>query len=228
MFVGHYGPAFAAKALPHAPSLGAAFVAVQLVDYAWAGLVLAGIEHGRVEAGFLALSDLRLDYMPFTHSLPAALLWSFLGALVYRAIDRRGGWAAAALIGACVFSHWLMDLLVHAPDLALWGDDHKVGLGWWDQPVLGVSAELGVLAGGFFFYLSATRAKNAAGAIFPFVLIALLIALQIANWTDALGTPESLQAMAPQALGAYTLIAALGFALDATRTRKQDAIRATG
>ena len=73
MFAGHYGPAFAAKALPSPPSMGAAFLAVQLVDVAWAIFILTGVEHARIVPGFLAQSDLDLYDMPWTHSLVAAL-----------------------------------------------------------------------------------------------------------------------------------------------------------
>lgn len=218
MFVGHYGPAFAVKAARRPPSLGAAFLAVQLVDVAWAGFILTGIESGRVDPGFLAMSDLRLDHMPYTHSLPGALAFALAGALIYRLFDRRGGWPAALLIGACVFSHWLLDLLMHAPDLELWIGGPKVGFAWWDNTALAIGAEAAVLFGGFFMYLAATTPLSAAGRIAPWALIAAFAGLYA---FDKLGPPPpSLEAMAPQALAAYLVIAGLGFLLDRTRTSK--------
>jgi hypothetical protein len=218
MFVGHYGPAFAVKMAKRPPSLGAAFLAVQLVDVAWSSLVMIGVEHGRIEPGFMALSALRLDHMPWTHSLPSALAWSLAGMLVYRIFDPRGGWGAAMLIGLCVFSHWVLDFLVHAPDLPLTFDDMKVGLGWWDNPVLGIGAEAIVLFGGFLIYMNATKAIGLAGRIAPWALIALFCGLYA---VDKLGpAPADLKAMAPTALGAYLVIVALGFLLDRTRVPK--------
>lgn len=218
MFVGHYGPAFAVKAVKRPPSLGAAFLAVQAVDIGWAVLVMNGVEYGQVKPGLMALSNLSLDHMPWTHSLPAALLWSLAALLLYRVLDRRAGWVAAALIGACVFSHWLLDLLVHAPDLALTFDGPKVGFGWWDNPVLGIGAEALVLFGGFFIYLTSTTPLGAAGKWAPWALIALFVGLYA---FDKLGPPPAdLKAAAPMALGAYLVIAALGFALDRTRAPK--------
>ncbi|MDX2233010.1 MAG: hypothetical protein NW200_00800 [Hyphomonadaceae bacterium] len=218
MFVGHYGPAFATHFVRRPPSLGAAFLAVQLVDVAWAGLILAGVEHGRVEPGFLALSDLRLDHMPYTHSLPGALAFAAAGALIYRLLDRRGGWVAAGLIGACVFSHWVLDALVHAPDLELWIGGPKIGLGWWDDPVLAIGSEALVLLGGLFVYLAATTPLNATGRIAPWALMGVFAALYA---VDKLGPPPAnLEAMAPQALIAYVAIAGLGFLLDRTRASK--------
>jgi len=219
MFVGHYGPAFAAKAARRPPSLGAAFLAVQLVDIAWAGFILTGVEHARIVPGFLALSSLDLYDMPWTHSLPGAAAWSIAGALLYRVLDRRGGWSAAGLIGLCVFSHWVLDFLVHAPDLQIGiAAAPKVGLGWWGAPALGVTAEALVMFGGFFVYLSATKPLGMAGRIGPWVLIALFIGLYA---FDKLGpTPPDIQAAAVMALGAYLVIAALGFLLDRTRAPK--------
>lgn len=218
MFVGHYGPAFAVKAAKRPPSLGAAFLAVQLVDVAWAVFVMIGIEHGRIEPGFMALSALRLDYMPWTHSLPAAIVWSLASIGVYRVFDPRGGWGAAALIGACVFSHWVLDYLVHAPDLPLTFDDVKVGLGWWDVPALGMGAEAIVLFGGFFLYLGATKARGLAGRLAPWALLALFVGLYA---FDKLGpAPPTLKSFAPTALAAYAAITVLGFLLDRTRAPK--------
>ncbi len=218
MFVGHYGPAFAVQAAKRPPSLGAAFLAVQLVDVAWAIFVMTGIEYGRIEPGFMALSALRLDYMPWTHSLPGALAWSLAGMMVYRIFDPRGGWSAAALIGLCVFSHWILDFLVHAPDLPLTFNGMKVGLGWWDIPALGIGAEAIVLFGGFLAYLGATRARGIAGRVAPWALIALFAGLYA---FDKLGpAPADMKAAAPMALAAYLVIVALGFLLDRTRQPK--------
>ena len=219
MFVGHYGPAFAVKAAKRPPSLGAAFLAVQLVDVAWAAFILTGIEHARIQPGFMALSSLRLDDMPYTHSLPGAIAWSIAGMLVYRLLDRRGGWGAAALIGLCVFSHWVLDFLVHAPDLQLgFMNGPKVGLGWWDVPALGIGAEAIVLFGGFFVYLGATTPLSAAGRVAPWLLMAAFVGLYA---FDKLGpAPADMAAFAPQALAAYLVITGLGFLLDRTRALK--------
>ena len=84
MFIGHYGPSFAGKVAKPAIPLWILFLAVQLVDIAWSILVLLGIEKLRIVPGFTATNPLDLYYMPFTHSLPGAALWSVGAALVYR------------------------------------------------------------------------------------------------------------------------------------------------
>ena len=70
MFVGHYAAAMAAKAIePRAPMWTLA-AAAQLVDIGWSAFIITGIEHASVDST-LPGSTLVLDYMPWTHSLPA-------------------------------------------------------------------------------------------------------------------------------------------------------------
>lgn len=218
MFAGHYAPAFAAQALKRPPSLGAAFVAVQLVDFAWAGFILTGVEHARVEPGYLAASNLVLYDMPYTHSLPGALAWSVAGMLVYRLLDARSGWAAAIAIGALVFSHWILDLLVHAPDLALWPGGPLVGLGWWDNKPLALGVEVGLFLACFALYMRATEPAGLMGRISPWLVAALMLAVL---GIDKFGPPQpSIERAAQMALGAYTVFALLGFWLDGVRRKR--------
>ena len=82
MFVGHYGPSFAIKAFRPAIPLWLLFMAVQLVDVVWAVLVLLGIEKVRIVPGITASNPLDLYYMPYTHSLVAAILWSLAASVL--------------------------------------------------------------------------------------------------------------------------------------------------
>jgi hypothetical protein len=119
MFVGHYGPSLAAKAVSKSIPLWVLFVAVQLLDVFWSIFVLLGIEKVRIVSGITATNPLDLYYMPYTHSLIAAMLWAVAAGIVYYAIRKADGWSAAAFVGAAVFSHWVLDWLVHRPDLPL-------------------------------------------------------------------------------------------------------------
>ena len=92
MFIGHYAPAAAIKSVAPKVPLWHLFVAVQFLDYLWAGFILAGIEHARVAPGFLAASHLDLYDMPYTHSLAGAALWSVLAGVAYGGLlNRRAG-----------------------------------------------------------------------------------------------------------------------------------------
>jgi hypothetical protein len=121
MFVGHYSVAFAAKSDRNKIPLWILFVAVQLLDFLWAPFVLLGIEKVRIVPGITATSPLDLYYMPYTHSLIGALVWSTAAFFVYKLFaGQRASNAAALIVGLAVFSHWVLDLIVHrarSPDL---------------------------------------------------------------------------------------------------------------
>ncbi|MGH7552059.1 MAG: hypothetical protein ACREMQ_03425, partial [Longimicrobiales bacterium] len=132
MFIGHYGVGFAARAAHPKVPLWVLFVAVQFLDVLWGIFVLLGIEKVRIVPGITATNPLDLYFMPYTHGLLSVLFWSVVAAFAYARWkhDAAGGrW-----IGLSVFSHWILDLVVHRPDLPLVGDSYKVGLGLWNQP----------------------------------------------------------------------------------------------
>ena len=134
MFVGHYGISFAAKKADPSFRLWVLFFAVQLLDIAWAPLVLLGIEKVRIVPGITASNPLDLYYMPYTHSLAAAIVWSAGASVLYRIAVPGSRKRSALLVAAAVFSHWLLDFFVHRPDLPLYDDAVKVGLGLWNLP----------------------------------------------------------------------------------------------
>jgi hypothetical protein len=201
MFVGHYGVRFTAKRVAPSVSLAVLFVAVQLLDVGWSILVLLGIEKLRIVPHFTASNHLDLYYMPFTHSLPGALAWSAAACVGYRLVTRRATWFPALVVGAAVFSHWVLDLLVHRPDLSLYDDSAKVGLGLWDYPAIELPLELAVLFGGLWLYLR-TGVPRRTGMI---VFTALLAAFQVYNLFAP--PPASTQAFAVTALGSYVVLA---------------------
>src|SRR6185369_2677960 len=85
----------------------------------------------------------------------------------------------SVLVGVSVFSHWLLDLLVHRPDLQLYPNGPKVGLWLWNYPVPEQALEIGLLA---VFGAAWTASRKAQGRTgWPAVaFIAFLVALQIA------------------------------------------------
>src|SRR5918994_1042381 len=144
MFVGHYGVSFAAKRADASIPLWVLFIAVQLLDVIWAPLVLLGIERVRIVPGITASNPLDLYYMPYTHSLVAAVLWSAAAYGLYW-LWRGPAARAATLVSFAVFSHWILDFLVHRPDLPLYDDTAKVGLGLWNRPTLAFGLESALL-----------------------------------------------------------------------------------
>lgn len=205
MFVGHYGPSFLAKRLAPGVSLWVLFVAVQLLDVAWACFVFLGVERVRIVPGFTATNALDLYYMPYTHSLPGALAWAAGAALLYRALT--GSSRGSVMVGTAVFSHWPLDFLVHRPDLPLYDDAAKVGLGLWDYPYVTLLIEAALLFGAMGLYLAASRQRTRpARYAIPVFGAAMLVMQASMLFTPP---PPSDRAMAATALIAYAVFAAV-------------------
>lgn len=142
MFVGHYATGLAAKAaFPRAP-LWSLIGASQLLDIGFSGAIMTGLEKFNVDSR-LPGNPYVLYQMPWTHSLPAAIVWSLLAGGVAKLCKLPTKIAMA--IGAVVFSHWILDLIVHRPDLELWFGGPKVGLGLWNLPVPEMGLEMAML-----------------------------------------------------------------------------------
>ncbi|MEY4472580.1 MAG: hypothetical protein RL671_884 [Pseudomonadota bacterium] len=177
MFVGHWAPALAAAAASNrAPKIGMLFIAAQLVDWAFFGLLLAGVEHMRFSPGISAMNPMDLYHMPFTHSLLGATGFAVMfAALVWLVSKDR---VAALIAGAVVLSHWLLDLLVHVPDLTLAGSPPKLGFGLWNHPAIEMPLEVGITLGALWWY-----AKARQPARLPVLtLVAVLLGMQAVNW----------------------------------------------
>jgi hypothetical protein len=173
MFVGHYGVSFAARRSATSVPLWVLFIAVQLLDVGWAPLVLLGVEKVRIVPGITASNPLDLYYMPYTHSLVAALLWSAGAFVIYRLATRGGNTVAALVVAGAVFSHWVLDFVVHRPDLPLYDNAAKVGLGLWNLPALAFGVEAALLFGGIWLYFRTGLARRIATAAFGLIMLAI-------------------------------------------------------
>ena len=157
MFIGHYSTAFIAKRIAPAISLPIWFVACQAIDLLWGSLVLLGVEKLHVIPHFTASNAFDLYFMPYTHSLPATIGWSLATALLFwlfspSTFPQRT--RTAVVLGLVVASHWLLDLVVHIPDLPLWFDSEKVGMGLWNYRYPALLLELGLLWIGIWLSLT--------------------------------------------------------------------------
>jgi len=204
MFIGHYSVAYAAKAVAPKAPLAAYFLAVQTLDVLFSVFVLGGLEHLEIVHKYTAYNPYRLYDMPITHSLVGSLGWAVavgIVAALLRLPRRESLWLALA-----VFSHFLLDLPVHTPDLSIAGNDTaKLGLGLWNNVPLVLALELTVLVGGWLFF---TRSKR-ADATFPKqrnrIFLGVLALVTIV--TPFAPDPSSPTSFAIQALVMYGVLA---------------------
>jgi len=217
MFTGHYSASFAGKAVDRTIPLWVLFVAVQLLDFCWSILVLLGVEHVRIVPGFMAASALDLYDMPYTHSLAGALVISGAGGALFCVLWKRP-WTAGLIVGLAVFSHWILDLIVHAPDLIVYGS-HKMGFGLWNYFWPKFALECALLVGTLVWYLSAVTSPVVKRR--AWILCAILIAFQCIDKFGPL--PAGAAQAAGSALVAYTVLASLAFWVE--RSSQLDSLR---
>jgi membrane-bound metal-dependent hydrolase YbcI (DUF457 family) len=211
MFVGHYAVALAAKAAAPKVPLWSTVAGCQLLDLGWGVLMAAGVEHASVDPALPGSTYVLYD-MPWTHSLPGALAWSLAAMLLAKPLLKLS-WGESALVGAVVFSHWILDLLVHRPDLALWPSGPKVGFALWNYPVPEEVLEIGILAIAAVFWGAARHARGQTAwpaAAFMTFLIALQLFVAL---SPPGGAPLQIGL---SAFAIYVVVAALAALIDQT------------
>ncbi|RJF99323.1 hypothetical protein [Noviherbaspirillum saxi] len=216
MFIGHYSAAFVAKRLAPALPLPLLFIACQLIDLFWGAFVLLGVEKLRIVPGFTASNGLDLYFMPYTHSLSSALVWSLGAALLCWMWAPASRLRATMVIAMAVASHWALDLLVHIPDLPLWFDSIKVGFGWWNYRGFALLLELVLLWTGIVLCLPVAGANRNR-----FLLLGVgMSGLQVFS---LLHQPDTGNAVAQQLLMTYLGLAAAAWWVSRIKAERKQA-----
>src|SRR5689334_19932365 len=117
MFAGHLAAGLALKKAEPRVNLGILFFASLFADFLLGLFVLFGIEQVHVPANFADIHYLMFTF-PYSHGLLASLLWSLLAFLVVQPLwrkKREQKRRAGLVIALAVFSHFLLDWLVHIP-----------------------------------------------------------------------------------------------------------------
>jgi len=113
-------------------------VSVQAMELAWVGLNYLGVERTTTEP-----ADIHLSYMPFSHSVATAVAAALCAWLI---VEKGLGRAALGrAIGIGIVSHLVLDLVTHAPDIAVWPGSPlpALGLGLYNRaPMWGFALEM--------------------------------------------------------------------------------------
>lgn len=182
MYAGHFAAGLALKAKePGAPTWGI-LLGVGLLDLLFGPFVLLGIERASVTPtlppGF------SLDHIDWSHSLVMSLIWSGLFGVLFLRRGRR----VASVMAAAAFSHFLLDLPMHPPDMALWpGSAVHLGMGLWQAlPTGWWFFELAVVGLAGWYYVRAARISSDFGGR-PLAVLAVVLLLHISNspWLSA-------------------------------------------
>ena len=190
MVAGHFGLAAGIKKIAPRLPLWSLLLATFFLDVAFIFFAAVGLERILpVDPANPNAYGGSLIQAYYTHSLVGALLLSILaGLLAGWRWGRRGGYVIAGI----VFSHWILDLLVHRPDLPILpgnlGNLSLLGFGLWQYPVISAIMELILVIGGIWFYYQAameaaqvsTNQEQRRRAIISTAGLAVLLVLLLA------------------------------------------------
>lgn len=166
MVPGHFGFAAGVKSqVPSAP-LWALMLATHWLDVVFVPLFLLGIETiTPIDPANPNAYGGAVIHAEYTHSLVGALVLSAVaGGLAWF----RWGRVVGPTIGLVAFSHWLLDLIVHYPDLPILPGNAAnlplLGFGLWGLPTVAAFVELALVLGGAYLYY---RAASVLPAVPP-------------------------------------------------------------
>jgi hypothetical protein len=203
MFIGHYAVALAAKKAAPKTSLGTLLIAAQFLDLLFPILVLVGLEHVRPDPGNTAFTPYDFYDYPISHSLATSIAWSIAFGFIYFAIrrDRKGSW----VLGICVLSHWILDVISHGPDMPIApGMSAYVGLGLWNSIPATIIVEGAMFAVGVALYARTTVAKDRVGTYAFWAFVGFLTLVYAGNAINR--EPASESAMGIVGLAAVIII----------------------
>jgi membrane-bound metal-dependent hydrolase YbcI (DUF457 family) len=128
------------RIFPDVPMV-AILVAVQLIEGLWVILNFFGIERTTTENKVESVSDVHLEYMPFSHSIFSTVALA-LGALALFTLGfKEFDLGIAIALGIC--SHLVLDLVSHARDVAVipFWTNRKFGVGLYEKPSIAFAFE---------------------------------------------------------------------------------------
>jgi membrane-bound metal-dependent hydrolase YbcI (DUF457 family) len=201
MFIGHNAFAFATKRIAPRGSLGVYTAAVMLPDLIWPIFLLLGIEHVRIEPGATRFTPLDFYDYPWTHSLVMTGAWGLFFGGITMAMTRYLRGAVWVTLG--VVSHWVLDFVVHRPDLPLYPHGPVFGLGLWNYPLATILIESAMFVVAILIYRRATRPIDRIGSIGMWSFIVTLALIYLANASG--NPPPSARAVAYLGLALWFL-----------------------
>lgn len=215
MFVGHIGAGLLVKRFEPRLNLGVILLAALFADLLLWVLVLTGAESVGEPVSAGAARFFTFEF-PYSHGLVASAVWAALAAaigwfLAGPAAARRVrlAWALAL----AVLSHFVLDLLVHVPDLPLLGGESaKIGLGLWRHMPAALALELLLAAAALAIYLRSVRPSRGKGWLVAGVVAVAATLTAVGPFLP--GEPPPARMLAASSLATLIVVVVLGFVAD--------------
>lgn len=214
MGIGHAAVALSASRAVPRVNAGILIFAAFLADFLLGIFGALGMEQAHVPPDYATRHYLTFTF-PYSHGLVALIVWGLLLGAIFCSVDRQDRVRAFYVIAALVFSHFILDGIVHVPELPLLGQNSpKVGLALWNHMPLELAIESLMALAGLVIYLrlsGGTRVSRWGVAAF----VALLTAL---TWTQLFSTtPPTASQLVPTWIIAPIVFSAIPYAFDRKR-----------
>lgn len=181
MVLGHFALAAASKPVAPEVPMWALMIAPQAMDVLFVPMVALGLES--ITMGGYGQAIIHAYY---THSIVGALVIAALMFAIGKAAwkTQRAAWTLASLS----FSHWVLDLITHRPDMPILpgniGNLPLLGLGLWNYPWVSLTVEIVLAVIGlaiYFRWASQQSAQNPRWYLGPVITAVLFVALVLSD-----------------------------------------------
>jgi hypothetical protein len=215
MGIGHAAVALGASRVAPRVNVGILVFAAFLADFLLGIFAAFGLEQAHVPPDYATRHYLTFTF-PYSHGLVALFLWSVIFGAIFCWVDRQDRVRAFWVLAALVSSHFILDGLVHVPELPLLGQNSpKVGLALWNHMPLELTLETLMALAGLVAYRGLTGGtKLSRRGMAAFVLL-----LTVLTWTQLFSTtPPTPSQLVPTWIFAPIVFSAIPYALDWKRT----------
>lgn len=179
MFAGHIGVALVIGRVERRVNVAVFVTAAFLLDFVLWLFILLGWESVYLPDDYSTTHQPQFVF-PYSHGLLAAAGWSILAgalALPLYSYLKEARWRTPALVAVAVFSHWLLDALVHRPEMPLTtSTSATVGLALWNNMPVALVVEAVLVTLGLCLFLQQSRlARGKSIALGVLILIVLML-----------------------------------------------------
>ena len=178
MLAGHFAVGYALKSVEKTVPLWVLLIAVQFVDIFAQIFIFMGLENMFIPENATKITDIVI-FNPYTHSLISVPFWCLLFVAIF-ALFRPVNLRIAVVLVIAVASHWILDFVVHVPDLPLsFSPEKTFGLGLWNYPLLSAALETVLLLAGIAICLKVVELGGLINKLLFWLLCTLLLLLAL-------------------------------------------------
>jgi hypothetical protein len=214
MGVGHAAVALGASRAEPRINVGLLIFAAFLADFLLGIFAALGMERAQVPSDFQSRHYLTFTF-PYSHGLASLALWGVVLGGLLCGLDHRNRRRAFLVVALLVLSHFVLDALVHVPELPLLGESSpKLGLALWNHLPLELTLETVMAVIGLAIYWK-LPGNSKVGRWGVAIYLCLLTGL---TWTQlGLTRPPSDSELIPNWIVAPLVFSAIPFVFDRKR-----------